>query len=200
MPCSSTAPSTEPARALHAPMVSLSTSWLEAPAGQHQSTNPIAPINSAKEQKATHRTKPNTMPTSGLAVRLIVFGLTEVALGAPTEKVNAPCTGWESAEITCQPTVYVPLPMPGFSETAIWAAVLPCVVPPVSTRLPFGANTSRLLELTPTDWSNVAVTLAGACLTIEPSAGLVASSVACAQAAGAPASRVNPAMNNVATR
>src|SRR5215469_14664879 len=200
MPCNSTAPSTEPASPLHAPMVSRSTSGLEAPAGQHQSTNPTAPISSAKQQKATNRTTPNAVPISGLPPWLRVAGLTVVLLGAPIENVNAPCTGCDSAEITCQPTVYVPLPSPDFSGTAIWSGVLPCVVPPVSTRAPVGEKTSRLVRLTPTGSSNVAVTWVGACGTIEPSAGLVASRVACAQAAGGPASRPNPARNSVATR
>ena len=50
----------------------------------------------------------------------------------------------------------------------------------------------------PTASSNVAVTRVGACCTIEPSAGLAALSLACAQAAGAPASTPNATMNNVA--
>src|SRR5215469_9800699 len=105
MPCNSTAPRTEPASPLHAPMVSRRTSGLAAPAGQHQSTNPTAPISSAKQQNAAHRTTPNAMPTRGPAVWLSLAGLTEVLLGAPIEKVDAPCTGCESSEITFQPTV-----------------------------------------------------------------------------------------------
>src|SRR5215472_5377533 len=181
-------------------MVSRSTSGLEAPAGQHQSTNATAPTKRAKQQKAIHRTTPNANPTSGLALWLRVAGLTEVLLGAPTEKVNAPSTGCEPSEITCQPTVEVPRPRPGFRATTICSAVLPRVVPPVSARSPLGAKTCRLSGLTLTGSSNVAVTRVGACGTIAPSAGEVATSVACAQAAGAPASSANPARKSVATR
>src|SRR6185437_14848264 len=93
------------ARAPHAPMASRSVPGRAAPAGQQQIVNATAPMSSAKEQKASHRTAANTTAVSlpGGAWRLA--GFTAVLLGAPTENVNAPCTGWESADITCQPTV-----------------------------------------------------------------------------------------------
>src|SRR5579859_1576091 len=106
-------------------MVSRSTSGLEAPAGQHQSTNETAPNSSAKQQNARNRTTPNARPISGLPPWLSAFGLTVVLLGAPIENVQAPWTGCESAEITCQPTVYVPLPRPGLRLMTIWSGELP---------------------------------------------------------------------------
>lgn len=84
------APRTEAASPPHALIVSRKTSGLEAPPGQHQSTKATAPARSAKQQKATQRTRPNTRPIAGLALWLIAFGLTEVLLGAPTENVQAP--------------------------------------------------------------------------------------------------------------
>jgi hypothetical protein len=73
----------------------------------------------------------------------------------------------------------------------------------VSTREPFGANTSRLVALTPTGSSNVALTRDGARARTEPSAGLVETRVACAEAAeaaGAMASTGTATRNIVATR
>src|SRR5215472_11167965 len=181
-------------------MVSRSTSGLEAPAGQHQSTNATAPTKRAKQQKAIHRTTPNANPTSGLAPWLRVAGLTEVLLGAPIENVNAPCTGCESAEITCQPTVYVPPPRPGSNPTVICCGTVPWTVLPSSARWPLGANTRRLSGLTPTASSNVALTEVGALARIAPSGGLVDSSVAWARAAVAVPSTPIAARNRATSR
>src|SRR5690348_8595090 len=89
----------------HALMASRSMPGRAAPAGQQQIANATAPMSSANEQNASHRTTANTTATSALedCPRLAAF--TVVLLGAPTENVNAPWTGWESADITCQPTV-----------------------------------------------------------------------------------------------
>src|SRR5450759_2251818 len=122
------------------------------------------------------------MLTSRLAGGPSAAGFTAVLLGAPTEKVNAPWTGWESAEITCQPTVYVPRPRPGSRATVISCGRLPCAVALLSARWPSGVNTRRLSGLTPTASSNVTLTRAGARARIAPSAGLEETRVACAEA------------------
>src|SRR5215469_16050290 len=162
----------------HAPMASRSRPGLDAPDGQQQITNATAPMSSAKQQNASQRTAPNASTMSLLAGGARLAGVTTLLLGAPIENVNAPCTGCESAEITCQPTVYVPPPRPGSNPTVICCGTVPWTVLPSSARWPLGANTRRLSGLTPTASSNVALTEVGALARIAPSGGLVDSSVA----------------------
>src|SRR5512146_1765799 len=123
------------------------------------------------------------MPTSLLAGGSRLAGFTAVLLAAPTEKVNAPCTGCESADITCQPTGQAPVPRPGSRPTVVCWGSRPCVVSPLSARCPLGAYTRRLSGLTPTGSSKVTLTVAGALATIAASGGLVDTSVAWAKAA-----------------
>src|SRR5579859_5187278 len=96
---------------------------------------------------------------------MIVAGFTVVRLGLPMEKVNAPDTGCESAETTCQATVYVPCGRLERRFVVITLEEAPCVVVPSSTRSPVGENTRRLSGLTPTDSSNSAATWFGATAT-----------------------------------
>ena len=64
-----------------------------------------APLSIAKQQKASQRTTPKMKLTKWPAGGWRLAWVTTVLLGAPIEKVNAPCTGCESAEMTCQLTV-----------------------------------------------------------------------------------------------
>lgn len=59
----------------------------------------------------------------------------DVCDGLPTEKVNAPDTGWLSADTTRQATVYVPSPRPSGSATpAVSDRPSACPAAPVRTR------------------------------------------------------------------
>jgi len=106
-----------------------------APAGQQMIRNATAPHSSAKLMYSSQRMTVKAALTT-------LFGDTSragtwVALGAPMENANSPETGWVSSEITCQTAVYVPLPSPGSSVTAI-SSGLASVVSPSSARSPSG--------------------------------------------------------------
>src|SRR5579872_2210513 len=99
------APSVAAVSAPHPVSASLMMPGRLAPPGQQQITNATAPIISANAPNPTPRTTPNAVVTSLLAGGWRLASVTVLALGAPSEKVNAPCTGCESADITCQATV-----------------------------------------------------------------------------------------------
>src|SRR6185437_4486296 len=150
------------------------------PSGQQMIRNATAPPSSAKHRYASPRTTVYRPLTSGSDAGRTAP--TWVALAAPTENVNAPLTGWVSAEMTCQTAVYVPSPRLGRRLTAISSPEM-CLVGPTSTRWPLGEYTVRLSALIPTVSSKVALTCRGAVLNTLPSTGSVDASAACATTA-----------------
>ena len=74
------------------------------PSGQQMIRKATPPPSSAKHRYSSQRTTANRAPTRAPPDEA-ARAPTWVALGAPTEKVNAPVTRWVSAEITCQTAV-----------------------------------------------------------------------------------------------
>ena len=104
-------------------------------------------------------------------------------LAVPTEKTKAPCTGWESAEITRQATTYVPRGRWAGSEMATaWLSPSGWWVPPLSTRLPSGPRTRSEPKSISTGSPKWRTTWVGATSTTEPCTGSVDSSWAWAPA------------------
>lgn len=111
------------------------------------------------------------------------------------EKVNAPATGWLSAETTWYATVKVPSGSPARSFTAYCAPPEPSDrgVSSVSTRLPAGSRTRMASSSTAICSEKVSETSFGACSTTESCCGSLPVSAACAPALPAPASTASPA-------
>ncbi len=102
-PCSSSPSRVEISSPSELPNTSRRAPLRFPPAGQQVSRNATPPPSTAKHRYSSHRTTANRPLT-----RPLVGGrraATWVALGAPTENVNAPSTGCVSAEMTCQTAV-----------------------------------------------------------------------------------------------
>src|SRR5664279_4598680 len=64
----------------------------------------VALIDAHRERTTDGRRLPTTALPDWLASALATAYALLAPLAVPTEKTNAPCTGWESAEITLQAT------------------------------------------------------------------------------------------------
>src|SRR3954453_23213653 len=102
-PCSSKAASVEPISPDQLAMTSPGTPLRRAPEGQQTMRKAIAPASSVKNAYSSQRAIAYKVATVAASGDLIAG--TWVALGAPTENVNAPCTSWESADTTCHSAV-----------------------------------------------------------------------------------------------
>lgn len=156
-------------------------------------------MNRTKQMNASRRTPAKMARTIWLLDPFTLAGLTTVALRAPMEKVNAPCTGCESAEITCHATVYVPR-LRFASNCTVICGPLACTGPPSSAWVPSGASTLRLSPLTPAASSKVRVTRVGVSASTVPGAGSEATRVACAKAGVGAARTSSVAVMPTATR
>ncbi|CAM5634355.1 hypothetical protein SGLAM104S_08602 [Streptomyces glaucescens] len=96
------------------------------------------------------------------------------------EKVNAPATGWLSAETTWYDTVYVPSGSPGRSFT-VYVAPVPRASP-VSARPPLGSSTRSAWSDSATVSEKVSEICSGAWPTTAPCRGSLLVSAACAKA------------------
>src|SRR4029079_6493739 len=120
-------------------------------------------------------------------------------LGAPTENVNAPCTGCVSAEIERHATTYAPRAMPGGTPTAT-ESLDGRVTCPSSTRFPDWSRTRIAPNGVDTDSSKRTVASVGARWSTAPLAGDVATTVACAEAAAGTASAQSTTATQTARR
>src|SRR6187551_1434743 len=91
--------------------------------------------------------------------------------GAPTEKVNAPATGWPSADTTRKFTRYVP--RGAFGSIGMSTSLPLTRTGPASARLPSGPTRRTLSGTGVTGSLKVSATSEGAVATTEFWAGLV---------------------------
>ena len=119
-----------------------------------------------------------------------VSAVATVAEALPTEKVNAPPTGWLSADTTRQATTYVPwASFPGSVTRAVSELPGACCASPVRTRWLSGSRTRKESSSRPTDSVKVRVMWRGADLRTVPSRGSVDLRAAWADAGSAPPRR-----------
>ncbi len=137
-PWSAKATIVETSATIHPPQTSRAARADARPSGQTSKRNAVAPTNRTMPVKIPNRPMAYSAPTIAsppcwVSRRLARPSTFADAAPLPTVNVNAPRTGWESAEMTRQVTTYEPLSR--FGTDALTAEPLPpgCFGDPTST-------------------------------------------------------------------